>query len=48
MTIAIALIGFGAAMMQGGAGDWYLGAIPIVIGVVLLIIDKYILGNYEY
>ena len=43
MTLAIALITWGVTNLQTNAEEWYIGASAIALGLVMVVIDTYVL-----
>ena len=47
MTIAIALITFGVSYLNTNIEQWYVGLSIIAVGLVMIIIDTYVLKSQE-
>ena len=47
MTLAIALITWGVTNLQTNAEEWYIGACAIALGLVMIVIDTYVLKRQE-
>ena len=47
LTIAIALITFGVTHLQTNIDQWYIGLSVIIVGLVMIVIDTYVLKNQE-
>lgn len=47
MTLAIALVTWGVTNLQSNAEQWYIGASAIGLGLVMIVIDTYVLKGQE-
>jgi hypothetical protein len=47
LTIAIGLITWGVTQLQENIEEWYIGAVAIILGLVLAIVDTYVLKGQE-
>jgi len=45
LTFAIALITFGTNFLQENVEQWYIGAAAVLLGLVMIIIDVYVLKS---
>ena len=47
MTMAIALITYGMTQLQTNVEEWYIGVGIIAIGLVMIVVDTYVLKGQE-
>ena len=47
MTMAIALITWGMLQLQNNVEEWYIGAGAMVLGLVMIVVDTYVLKGQE-
>ena len=47
LTIAIALITFGVGYLESNIEQWYIGLSVIIVGLVMIVIDTYVLKAQE-
>jgi len=47
LTAAIGLITFGVAELQANPDQWYIGVVTIVCGLLIAVVDTYVLKGQE-
>jgi len=47
LTFAIAIITWGVTNLQSNVNEWYVNVAAIVVGLVMIVVDTYVLKGQE-